>query len=751
MRPMLFLATYAAFDWQPTLPVAAIVGLTLILAGTLCWAWRGLVARFGIRRAWPILAARGLLFFLLVLALLDPVFQTHTTHQEERQVLLLNDVSGSMQICDGKEPRRVRAQHLVEQIQHLLPEGMRLHEKRFDAAMHPANYMLATNSVEPLGTDVAAALSDAAEHDETPDTAAIVLITDGGDEAIQPARFPVAPLIILGVGSPGGDWPVLGIGHVESPEVVEKGSKFTLSAELYATGPVTFRGKLNSIGVSLNLLQGEKWLPVDHRVVDLRAGRSRVDFTTTSGDAGIAQYRVVVDPVQGALTTLTNRKTIHVDVRNKTLDILYFSRRLGADLKMLRQVMGTDPGITFTALYRSSGSHYTVQTPSTGPAIISEAELTRGFPVDLNRLRRFDCLILGSFPAHEWSAEEMKTLLQFAEDGGGIILLGGDDSFDGGGYGVTPLQPLLPWKCSGSTSSLLREDCIISIPSAAEQSPAVAGLQEILASVGEKGKNKPGGLIVTSINDPGAPLPGAEVLMEASTSRSGHKTPLVLEHRYGKGHILTVASNTTWLWGREPGPTALFYQQFWRQAVRAVCGHVEGGRLLQVSWNKTVFHSGDRVVATIRIPGMTDARLRALVAGPGGSRFIAVESGQDSGVWRAEWLVDSRGVWTAQFTVERNGETLDVFRKNLPVAPLPDEGSHLFRQDAELDRLASRAHGTYFREEQLDCLPGVLETYLRPVSHPESRALTSAGPWFALLLLLIILTELLLRRRLNLI
>ena len=216
------------------------------------------------------------------------------------------------------------------------------------------------------------------------------------------------------------------------------------------------------------------------------------------------------------------------------------------------------------------------------------------------------------------------------------------------------------------------------------------------------------------------------------------------------GRVLTMASNTSWLWAREAGASSLFYRRFWRQAVRAVCGQTEGGRVLQVSWNKTSFRPGDRIVGTVRTPGVSDVRLRATVTSADGGMRPLTAAGPDNGVWQVEWLLESRGVWTIQLTAERNGETLEVYRKTLAVSPLPDEGIRLARQDAELTRLAARCHGAYVPEEQAETLGAQLASYLRPVSRVENRSLVSDGPWFLLLVVLTVLAELALRRRLNL-
>jgi uncharacterized membrane protein len=741
-------ATLAQLFWNPALPVAAVLAAALLFVAAAIWAWRGLAARFGARRAWPILAARGALFTLLLLALLDPVWRQSVAGQEPRRVVVLTDASASMDVRDapGGTARAERARQFVARARDALPRATRVEERRFDAALWPAEATAAAArgpSEEPPGTDIGAALSETAARLETPDTAAVLLLTDGGDETVEPVRMPAAPLLILGVGGDGRPWPNLAVAQVEAPDAVEKESTFTIAADITATGPPALRAGQEAAAVDLLRRDGASWRPVERRTADLRNGRGRVTFTASCAEPGAADFRVAVAPAAGEWSALDNRRTLGVDVRRKTLGVLYFSRRLGADLKMLRQELGGDPAVSFCALYRSTGERYTVQMPPPGAAAMGEEELRRGFPGDAERLRRFDCLLLGSFPAHEWAAAEMRAVLQFVEQGGGLILLGGDDSFDGGGYFDSPLQPLLPWRGAGGGSSLQRGTFTVSVPAAAEQDPAVAGLRDALGG----GDGATAVLTVTSLNVPGDPVAGAQTLLEAAGG--GRKAPLVLSHRYGRGRILTVASNTTWLWAREPGAAAAFYRRFWRQAVRAACGQTEGGRVLQVVWSKPVYRPGESAVATVRAPGVTDARLRAVLDGASGSRPLPVTAGED-GAWRVEWPVEARGVWNVQMTAERGGETLETYRRVLSVAPLPDEGSRLARPDAELDRLAARGHGVYAREQDAGALLDRLAACVQPAARIVPRSVVSDGPWFALAAVLAAVAELVARRRLNL-
>jgi hypothetical protein len=231
----------------------------------------------------------------------------------------------------------------------------------------------------------------------------------------------------------------------------------------------------------------------------------------------------------------------------------------------------------------------------------------------------------------------------------------------------------------------------------------------------------------------------------------GRRAPLVTLHRYGKGRVLTVASNTTWQWAREPGTAAQLYRRFWRQAVRAVCGQSEGGRVLQVTWNAASFRPGDPVAATVRLAETAGVQLKAALLGPDGTLPLRPAAGREGDVWQVEWVLRSRESWTLQLTAERAGETLETYRRKIPVALLPDEGSRLACQSNELARVAGLGGGWHLPEARADELPERLAGLLRPVERVETRSLVSGRPWFLLAVLAAALAEWIFRRRLNLV
>src|SRR5690606_22856277 len=74
-----------------------------------------------------------------------------------------------------------------------------------------------------------------------------------------------------------------------------------------------------------------------------------------------------------------------------------------------------------------------------------EAELRGGFPKTKEELYAYDAVMLDDMEAAFFAHEQLSLLRQFvSERGGGLLMIGGADSLDNGGYAETPLAAALP-------------------------------------------------------------------------------------------------------------------------------------------------------------------------------------------------------------------------------------------------------------------------------------------------------------------
>jgi len=272
----------------------------------------------------------------------------------------------------------------------------------FDTSLHEQGYVPKNGG--DRGTNLGAAFMALDSRSDLADADGVIVLTDGGDETIELSSLPSLPLAIIGVGASPDSWSDIGIGAVTVPASVEENSQFDLQADLYARPGK--HGDLSSIKVSLDENHDGKWVEVQSQTVDISALHAAANFHIQAKGTGSLRYRVRLPQLSDELTYANNTRTVNVQVQQRALHVLYFTQELGVDYKYLRTELGADPGIVFTAMYRVLEDQFTVQGDRTG-----FQDLAQGFPNQDEILKRYDCIILGSFVASQFNAVQMQALV----------------------------------------------------------------------------------------------------------------------------------------------------------------------------------------------------------------------------------------------------------------------------------------------------------------------------------------------------
>jgi len=714
----------ATIQWRPQLNPLAGGLLVLLLGGWAYWTYRRLTQRFSSGKSLALLLPKLVVMALLVFALFEPVRDHERREALHGKLLAVTDVSSSMDVRDdGVASRRVRADQILRRLRAELPAHVELESLEFDTKLRPAGQLL-TNGVR--GTDLGGCLVALAERNDISGTLGVVLLTDGGDEPVHPATLPAVPLTVIGIGTNPTNWNDIAIAAVDFPAAAEKDTQFEIVADLAA------RGNLNRT-VTVRLEHAGKTIATQG--VDLSRRRARVKFPVTSAATGPQNYRLFVEPVAGELSELNNERRLVVDVQKKLVHALFFTRELGMDFKMLRSEIGRDPGIAFTALFRTLSERFTVQ----GDRLAGDEPLEAGFPTDLKTLQLFDCVILGSFAASDWSRDQLAVLTNYVAEGGALIFLGGEKSFGLGGYAGTPVAALLPWQIEPTEPELARGTFAVSIPATGQGHPIVAGLAEPLT--------------LSSVNSPGGLKAGATALL--SVNLGGRTVPVVAVQSFGKGRVLGFASNTQWEWARQSDALRNAYGLFWRQAVRNLTGKTEGSRYLAVQWDQAQYRPGEQASVGIRLTGLAGdlpIRLSATLSFTNQLQSIPVDPRPGrANEYVAPCRFKERGEYGFRLVAYQGEAVVDSYEKMVPVAPPLAEGSRLELDEDALKKLAERSGGAYFHESQADEIGKTLAARFLEKSITTETPLVTAGPYFAMVVLALCGVEWWLRRKANLI
>lgn len=725
--------------WPSSLHPVAFAGLALAAAGGGVLLWRRLRGRFSAPQTAALFVPKIIALAALILALAEPAWRSERPLEGNARFVVAVDTSASMGAPEGGETRLARATRLAGKLRAALPSSCQVEMLAFDTALQP---LPAQPVARPgAGTDLAGCLRNLAARADPP--AALVLLTDGGDESPDPLPAPPAPLFIVGLGTGEGDRPDVAIDAIQVPAEVESGLSFELTVDVTVRGAAKapFAGSLAKLPVTLIEETPTGRRKADEKVVNLSRGRVRATFKVQAPEQGPLKLEVALPAFPGELSGLNNRRPLAVQVRRRSLHVLYFTRELGADFKLLRQELGRDPGVTLTALYRTLGERFTLQ----GERLAGDGELEGGFPDQARTLALYDCIILGAFPASDWPPAAMAALAAYVEQGGSVLFLGGEQAFGAGGYAGTPLEPLFPWQIRAGEPPPQAGRFPVSIPRESAAHPVAAGVEALFARERD--------VSVESLNQPGPRRPAAETILEAQAG--GAPVSLLAVQPYGKGRTGALASNTLWKWARRSEPLGEAYGLLFRQWVRWAAGESDGGRLIAVRWERDRYRPGEEASAVVTLAGRETegAEMTASVTAPDGKTGrlpLEAQAGLKD-VYRLRVPFAERGVYTVTLAAARQGVTLETVEKSWPVAPFLPEGARLIPDEAWLARLAEKSGGFYAPEDKADTLIARVRAAALSRTVTVETPIAQSGPWLALIFFGALLAEWILRRRHNLV
>ncbi len=512
------------------------------------------------------LVAWGLALAGLVFALARPVWVEEAGRQVPGRVAVLVDASASMAIEEEGRPRHTQAAAWIEQLR--AEPGVEF--LQFGERLDPG----APTTFDRGGTDLASVLSSLDDRYAGERLAGVVVITDGidrgrlraawqaGDDP-EPPRLP-GPLTVVGVGSKGAvrDLAVVG---------VEAGGY------AYLRTPVSLEARLSGSGFEGQTVRAE--LLRDGAVVRSQdvtlddAGQATVTFKVVPQEAGRSAWAVRVPTYDGDAVPGNDELPLVLRVVRDQIRVLQVAGSPSWDVKFLRRFLKGDPSVELV-------SFFILRTWDDARASRwGDDELSLiAFPYrDLftSEIGNFDLVVFQNFDYREFFGQgEAAELLQNVRDqvvegGHGFVMVGGDRSFDLGGYGTTPLAELLPVQVAS-----------------AERPPVVEPFQPTLTAAGARH-------VVTRMTaDPVeneawwarlhpvdgthrgiATRPGATVLLEHPSAKGddGKPLPVVAVREAGKGRAMALAADSSWRWSLSEaaeGRGNQAYLRFWKQAIR---------------------------------------------------------------------------------------------------------------------------------------------------------------------------------------
>ncbi|HEY6876780.1 MAG TPA: glutamine amidotransferase [Polyangiales bacterium] len=542
-------------DWQigwgvpGGLPVAVAFGIALAVLAILG-------SRLG---PMPLSRRLGLLSLRWLSALAAFVLGTQPTLWAERkraepgQLAVLLDVSRSMGIdTDGTS----RAQRMVAAVRKL---GNAPHVRWY--AIGEALTPIEPDKVPSPLASGSALIPRLSELARSEDLGAVLLFSDGADTSGQAVPSTLSTRVHTVFVPDGRALRDDAIAEVHADAVAFLHGEAMLHATLTSTG-------LGDRDLEVTLERAGRTLAT--RMVHVPQGGSQsleIGFAPEALGREAYTLKVTVDGEDDVPEN--NERPFLVRVVRDRLRVLHVSGRPSWDQRFLRGFLKRDPSIDLISFYILRSVHDLTMSDPTELALIP-------FPTDelfRQHLTSFDLIVLQDFDYAPYQMAPYLLLIRdYVRQGGGLAMVGGSLSFDGGGYAETALAEVLPVKLRPTrpdgavvvegafspepVAALLHHPLLELYPDAAQTLTAFRALEPLLGA-----------------NDLLGVREGGLALLEHPRARvaSGERMPVLSVGSYGTGRVLAFGTDTSWHWsmptaGRGGDPSA--YDRFWDRAIR---------------------------------------------------------------------------------------------------------------------------------------------------------------------------------------
>jgi uncharacterized membrane protein len=484
-------------------------------------------------------------------------------------------------------------------------------------------------------------------------------------------------------------------------------------------------------------------------------------------------------PASSEQTLANNSRLAVIDQGSGPYRVLYVAGRPDWEFKFLRRAAEEDDQIALVGLVRiarrqpkfdfqASGSRSTSPLftgfdhpdPDTAeradqPVLIrlgralDGVELRDGFPKGVDELYRYHAIVIDDLEAAFFSPDQLALLRNFVSvRGGGLLMLGGPDSFAEGKYDRTPVGELLPVYLNRASSE----------PTDASEYRLVLTREgwlqpwvRLRKTEDEENKRLAAMVPFETVSRVGNIKPGAIVLAEVSDG-SDSRFPALVAQQFGRGHVAALLIGGLWRWQMaRKNLNETDFDRAWRQTIRWLVGDVPDR--VEVSVRPQAGSSAPAVEITARLRDaeyhpLDNGKVSLRVVRPSGDdlRLDAGPDPREPGSYSATYVPKQPGPYRFVATATApDGSAIGERETGWAAQPAADEFARLEPDQAFLNSIAKQTHGELVDAADLGSFVCGLASRDAPITEPWTSPLWH-HPVYFLIAITCILAEWGLRR-----
>jgi len=348
-------------------------------------------------------------------------------------------------------------------------------------------------------------------------------------------------------------------------------------------------------------------------------------------DSKTSKLLLSVSSLPDEISTANNHLQAEVQIDRTKIRVLYLegssqplqpvqtenSREMRGPYSDLQQALTDDEDIECVVLHAPSGRGRLIRVADSNRTTAS-----RGFPETVAELSAFDAIILSDISAEAFTDQQLQWIEKWiGQRGGGLLMVGGRNSFAAGNWEETPLAAMLPVTLREENDWLPGTQVAVraepkatmhplwSIVSDSVQNKEIVGKFPTFFGANRWGGLKPNLTRVLGVSSVAtAPPGGADAGPTESTTKEESSTgtgePAIVIGQYGRGRTMAMSFPITSPWANEflfkwgAGDTR-HYGKFWRNATYWLTENSSiGRRRLVVSADKKFYRPGETITLT---------------------------------------------------------------------------------------------------------------------------------------------------------
>ena len=563
------IVSHAALSRAGTVLVCLVAVATLGL-----WAWS--LRRMPLPRRVTLLSLRAVGIAAALVVVLQPALRRERRAHMPSRVVVLVDESASMSLPEHGRTRldtaldvarravddpSLRAPDRSVELYALPPRAD--HDGKLTPVTLPRQ---ALDAQTASGTDTRLVESlERLPRSPDRDLAGVIVVSDGADHGLLGSGADVrerllaldAPIHTLMVGDP--QLRDLTIDHVAHDDFAFVRTPISFEVEVRAVG-----GGWQGRSVPVVLRRDGQVVATTQVVLSDGAPR-KVSLRHVPERVGEFVFDVSIPPQPGELTPRNNLSRFPLRVVRDRVRVLQVCGRPSWDERFLRSLLKRDPNIDLV-------SFFILRTPSSVEVASTDELSLIQFPTDelfRQSLHTFDLVVLQNFDFGPYQMGiYLPEIRRYVEEGGALAMLGGELSFDGGGWANTAVEGVLPVELGVPAPAIDTHAVHARLTTAGKTHPLTALALDVEESARVFGELP----ALDGVNLVRRARAGATVLAVHPTLLDADRQPLpiIAVREAGKGRVLSVGSDSTWRWAFE-GPaqgTGRPYERFWESAIR---------------------------------------------------------------------------------------------------------------------------------------------------------------------------------------